>query len=230
VPPGRFCTGGDPAGYGCLPSPYSLGHGGRDPQGAGGGWLYEAVSSQIFLAQSRFQVMPAISATPAARPRPLVRRTRQAWRLAAWMWTPRPAPPRARVGSVAVFRADLKARIVFGAWRLRWVRPCPAIIALRGQVSAGAWRIPPRPISPPAYQSATAGVGLAGSSHFLPDPSCAIWKWRQGRHFMRWPGEPIRHRRLRSAAGGSIARRNGLAPLGIGRDVADIRGPAGRST
>lgn len=56
------------------------------------------------------------------------------------------------MGIVAAFRADLKARLVFGACGPRWSRPCPAMIALRGQIPAGVWGIPPRPIGPPAHQ------------------------------------------------------------------------------
>lgn len=170
------------------------------PQSAGGGWLYEAVSSQICLAQSRFQVMAATSATlarrscrsPARRERRPPRR-RQAGPHADnshKTQAPTPIPPlapsarppaapthpartagvasgclyvdaalrpsfrhnRALVGTVAAFRADLKARLVFGACRPRRSRPCPAMIALRGQIPAGAWRIPPRPTSPPALR------------------------------------------------------------------------------
>lgn len=50
------------------PTPSAMGSGHPQwSQGAGGGWLYEAVSSQIFLAQSRFQVMAAASAALARR-------------------------------------------------------------------------------------------------------------------------------------------------------------------
>ncbi|GEM_PF-4540722 len=94
---------------------------------------------------------------------------------------------------------------------------------------------PDQPAGPPAHQPTSPPVwhGRRGAGWVMPFPARSILRnlemaARPTLYALAWRTDPPR--RLQSAAGSGVARRNGLAPLGIGRDMADARGPAGRST